>query len=83
MLLLFTRISDGQFFKHRSLGNVYQFRAFLIFAGPFRCKELNANTIRLNTARLFINYVANVVSQNIGEMCSSFLVLETIMAAEF
>ena len=41
MLLLFTGISDGIFLERRSLGGVYQFRAVLIYAGPFRCRELN------------------------------------------
>ena len=74
MLLLFTGISDGQFLERRSLGGVYQFRAFLIYAGPFRCKELNVDTIRLYIARLFI--VSQCSFSNIGEMCSCFLVLE-------
>ena len=64
MPLLFTGISDGKFLERRSLGGVYQFRAVLIYAGPFRCRELNVSTIRLYTAPLFIGIsIANVVSQ--------------------
>ena len=81
MLLLFTGIRDGIFLERRSLGGVYQFRAVLIYAGPFRCRELNVSTIRLYTARLFIGSQCSF--SNIGEMCSCFLVLEMILAAEF
>ena len=81
MLLLFTGISDGIFLERWSLGGVYQFRAVLIYAGPFRCRELNVSTIRLYTARLFIGSQCSF--SNIGEMCSCFLVLEMILAAEF
>ena len=74
MLILFNGSSDGQFLERRSIGGVYQFIAFLIYAGLFRCKELNVNTIPLYIARLFIGSQYNF--SNVGEMCSCFLVLE-------
>ena len=83
MLILFTGISDGIFLERRSLGGVFQFRAVLIYAGPFRYKELNVSTIRLYTARLFIGSQCSFSNTCISEMCSCFLVLETILAAEF